>query len=165
MHPEVALIAALGKNRELGKNNKLLWRIPEDLKHFKTLSLGHPVIMGRKTFESIGKPLPGRTTIVVTRDTSWSASGTVVLHTLTDALAHAEALDTERVVIAGGAEIYTQALPYATALYLTLIDDAKEADSFFPPYETEFTKIVSEEKHVTPEGVSYRFVHLTRGIT
>jgi dihydrofolate reductase len=160
--PEIAIIVAIGKSRELGKDNRLLWRIKEDLQRFKQLSLGHPLIMGRKTFESIGRPLPGRTNIVITRNPTWSAEGVTVMHSFKEALEHAKTLDPEMVVIGGGTEIYVQALPYTTRLYLTLIDDSKEADSYFPAYETEFTKKVFEEKHTTPEGLSYAWVDLER---
>ncbi|MCX6819857.1 MAG: dihydrofolate reductase [Candidatus Adlerbacteria bacterium] len=149
MTARISIVVAIGKNREIGKNGKLLWYIPEDLKRFKALTLGHPVIMGRKTFESIlqilGKPLPGRTNIVVTRDTSWAHEGVLVFHSLEDALAKARELDGEEIHIGGGADLYKQALPHVDRLYLTLIDDAQDADTFFPEYETEFTKKVSEE--------------------
>jgi len=163
MHtPEIAIIAAIGKNRELGKDNELLWRIKEDLGRFKTLSMGHPLIMGRKTYESIGRPLPGRTTIVVTRDKDWSAEGVLVAHTFEEALDRARELDTERIVISGGAQIYTQALPCTTKLYLTLIDDSTDADTCFPEYEQLFTKKVFEERHQTLEGLAYTWIDLVR---
>lgn len=161
--PEIAIIAALGKNRALGKDNKLLWRIKEDLQRFKRLSMGHPVIMGRKTFESIGKPLPDRTTLVITRDKNWTAEGVTVMHSFEDALNLAKTLDTERLVIAGGAEIYTCALSYTTKLYLTLIDDSsKEADAFFPAYEHIFTKKTFEEIHESAEKLIYTWIDLER---
>ena len=151
MQPRVSMIAAVGRNRELGLGNGLLWHIPEDLKRFKALTLGHPVIMGRKTFESIGKPLPGRTNLVVSRSSL----------SLEDALAQAKKLDKEEIFIIGGAQIYEQALPYADRLCLTLIDDAKEADAFFPEYEKLFTKKVSEEPREY-EGLQYRWVTLEK---
>ncbi|MDO8576065.1 MAG: dihydrofolate reductase, partial [bacterium] len=123
----VAAVVAIGKNRELGKEGKLLWHIPDDLKRFKELTLGHPIIMGRKTFESIlgytqGKPLPGRTNIVVTHDPNWKYEGVIVSPSLEEAIAKAKELDTEEIHIGGGAQIYEQALPYIDKLYLTLID-------------------------------------------
>jgi len=151
MQPRVSMIAAVGRNRELGLGNGLLWHIPEDLKRFKALTLGHPVIMGRKTFESIGKPLPGRTNLVVSRSAL----------SLEDALAQAKKLDKEEVFIIGGVQIYEQALPYADRLYLTLIEDTKEADAFFPEYEKLFTKKVSEEPREY-EGLQYRWVTLEK---
>ncbi|MEI6864067.1 MAG: dihydrofolate reductase [Candidatus Adlerbacteria bacterium] len=163
--PHVSIVVAIGKNREIGKNGKLLWYIPEDLKRFKALTLGHPVIMGRKTFDSIlqirGKPLPGRTNIVVTRDPDWQHEGVLVFHSLEDALAKARELDGEEIHIGGGSDLYKQALPHVDRLYLTLIDDAQDADTFFPEYETEFTKKVSEEAH-EHEGLKYSWVTLER---
>ncbi len=167
--PRVSIIAAIGKNRVLGKNNQLLWHIPEDLKRFKTLTLGHPVIMGRKTFESIiealGKPLLGRTNIVVTRSIKdrplWSGSEVQVVHSIEEALARAAELNHEEIFIIGGGQIYAQALPYADRLYLTLIDDEKGGDSYFPEYEKIFTKQISEESG-EHNGLKYRFVTLKK---
>jgi dihydrofolate reductase len=145
--PCISIVAAIGKNRELGRGNRLLWHIPDDLKRFKQLTMGHPVIMGRKTFESIGKPLPGRENLIVSRKGL----------SLEQALQKAKALDQEEVFVIGGAQIYEQALPYTNRLYLTLIDDSKDADTFFPPYEKIFTKKVSDEPHE-----KYRFVTLEK---
>ncbi len=163
--PRISIVVAIGKNRELGKDGKLLWHIPEDLKRFKALTLGHPVVMGRKTFESIvailGKPLPGRTNIVVTRDPNYSYEGVLVFHSLEEALAKARELDQEEIHIGGGADLYKQALPFVDRLYLTLIDDTKDADTFFPEYEAAFTKKISEEAH-EHEGLKYTWVTLER---
>ena len=164
--PEIAIIVAIGNdgvhNRAIGHNNQLLWRIKEDLKRFKELSLGHPLIMGRKTYESIGRPLPGRTTIVITRNPNWTAEGVLVTHSFDEALTLAKTLDEKRIVIAGGTEIYKQALPHTNKLYLTLIEDSKEADSFFPQYEELFTKKTFEEQHTTDEGLVYTWRDLER---
>ena len=151
MEHTIAMIAAIGKNRELGKGNELLWHIPEDLKRFRSLTNGHPCIMGRKTFESIlgytqGKPLPGRTNIVVTRDATWTYDGVIIASSLEEAIAKGRELDETEVHIGGGQQIYEQALPHIDKLYLTLVDDEKQADSFFPLYEDVFTKKVFEEK-------------------
>jgi len=145
--PRISIIAALGRNRELGYHNELLWRIPEDLKRFKRLTMGHPIIMGRKTFESIGQPLPGRENLVVSRQGL----------SLEEALQKARALDQEEVFVIGGAQVYEAALSHADRLYLTLIDEEKEADVYFPQYEHLFTKKVAEEagEH---NGVHYRWV-------
>ncbi|MFZ2555856.1 MAG: dihydrofolate reductase [Minisyncoccia bacterium] len=165
----ISIIAAIGRNRVLGKDNELLWRIPDDLKRFKELTLGHPIIMGRKTFESIiaslGKPLPGRTNIVVTRDPMWDLrSPTSVMRagSIEEAIEKAKAaLGGEKIFIGGGGQIYAEALPLVDKLYLTLIDDEKEGDSFFPFYESEFTNIVFEEFREY-EGLKYRWVDLER---
>jgi dihydrofolate reductase len=163
--PRVSIVVALGKNRELGLKGSLLWHIPDDLKRFKALTLGHPIVMGRKTFESIveilKKPLPGRTNIVVTRDPNWSYEGVVVAHSLEEALEKAKALDSEEIHIGGGAELYEQALPYVDRLYLTLIDDEKEADTFFPEYEHLFKKM-NHHEHREHDGLTYRWVDLER---
>ena len=163
--PRICAVVAIGRNRELGKSGKLLWHIPEDLKRFKRLSLGHPIIMGRKTFESIlgylGKPLPDRTNIVITHDPAWNYEGVLVAGSVEEAIEKARALDPKEIHIGGGAEIYKQALPYIDKLFLTLIEDEKEADSFFPPYEQEFTNKTFEEGHEW-NGLKYKWVDLER---
>src|SRR3989344_3596314 len=145
----INIVAAIGKNREIGSGNQLLWHIPDDLKRFKALTLGHPVILGRKTFESIaatlGKPLPGRTNIVITRDRTWKYEGVKVAYSLEDAIATASMIDPE-IFIIGGANVWEQSLPHVDKLYLTLIDDSKKGDAFLPSYEHLFTKKVFEEK-------------------
>ncbi len=168
MVARVSIIAALGKNRVIGHGNKLLWYIPDDLKRFKSLTLGHPVIIGRKTFESIvaslGKALPGRTNIVVTRDQHWKYEGVVVTHSLEEALEKAREVDHEEIFIGGGAQIYEQALPFADRLYLTVIDaDAPMGggDAFFPTYKHLFIKKLHEESH-EHNGLHYRWVDLEK---
>jgi len=161
MKPRVSLIAAIGKNREIGKDNQLLWHISDDLKRFKALTTGHPVIMGRKTFESIGRPLPNRTNIVVTRNADWVHQEVLVAHTMEEALSLAAEHGSEAFVI-GGEEIYKQAIPFADKLYLTLIEDEKEADAFFPEYKMLFQNEVLRETHTTPEGMVYTLLDLER---
>ncbi len=159
-------VVAIGRNRELGKNNKLLWKIPADVQRFRDLTRGHPLIMGRKTFESIlsyrGSPLPERTNIVITRDPNWNYEG-VVARSLEEALEKAKAAPgSEEIHIGGGAEIYKEALSVIDKLYLTLIDaEAPDADTFFPPYEHLFTKKVFEEEHEW-NGIKYRYVDVER---
>lgn len=165
MKPTIAAIAAIGKGRVLGKENKLLWHISEDLKRFKQLSEGHPIILGRKTFESIvgylGKPLPNRTNIVVTRDADWKYDGVMTAASVEEAIEHAKAIDQEWVTIGGGAQIYAEALPYTTRLCMTLIDAEAEGDTFFPAYETEFTREVFREDREA-DGLKYSWVDLER---
>lgn len=159
--PLVSAIAAISENdRGIGKDNDLLWKIPADLKRFKEITFGHPIIMGRKNFESIGRALPGRMNIIVTRDTEYRRENCVIAHSIEDAIARAKMLDQEEVFIIGGGEIYTQALPMTDRLYLTLIHAEKPADVFFPDY-SEFVNVISEEKG-EHEGIPYTFVTLSR---
>jgi dihydrofolate reductase len=153
----------VGKNRELGKDNKLLWHISDDLKHFKELTIGHPIIMGRKTFESIGKPLPGRVNIVITRDKNWTHKEVEVVHSLEEALELAGNTNKEKNFIVGGSQIYEQALSHVDKLYLTLINDEKEADSFFPEYEHFFKKKTSEDPQTDEKtDLHYKWVTLEK---
>ena len=160
-----AAIAAIGKNRELGLGNKLLWQIPDDLKRFRELTRGHPVIIGRKTFESIasyvGGPLPGRQNIVVTRDAGWKYDDVITASSIEEAIEEGKRHDEQEVFVIGGAQIYAAALPFVDKLYLTLIDDSKEADSFFPAYEDVFKKVVSSEEREW-NGLKYRWVDIER---
>jgi dihydrofolate reductase len=128
---QVSLIVAAAENGAIGKNNQLLWRLPDDLKRFKQLTLGHPMIMGRKTFESIGKPLPGRTSIVVTRKKDYAPEGVVVAHSLENALEIAREIGTEEAFVIGGGELYEQVLPLADTIYLTLVHTIIEGDTYF----------------------------------
>ena len=163
MHtPRISAVVAVGKNRELGTENRLSWRIPEDFQRVKTLTTGHPIIMGRKTYESIGKPLPNRTNIVITRDENYSAEGCVVTHSLEEALEKARDIETEELFIFGGAQIYAEAFPLIERLYLTKIADTDpNADAFFPPYEDLFTEIAPPEQK-THDSLSYTWVTLDR---
>lgn len=160
--PAISLIAALGTTtRALGKDNELLWRIPDDLKRFKALTTGHPIIMGRKTFESIGWPLPGRTNIVVTRDIAWKHEGVVVCHSFENAIIEATGVDPSEIFVIGGAQLYALALPRADKLYLTLIESSEEGDVFFPDYKhLPFAETKREEYSFN--GLSYAWVTLER---
>jgi dihydrofolate reductase len=161
----ISIIVALGQGREIGLGNALLWHIPEDMKRFKELSVGHPVIMGRKTWESLPekfRPLSERTNIIVTRQTGYEAPGAIVVNSLEDALREARgALGAEEIILMGGAQLYAEALPLVQRLYLTLIDDTKEADAYFPEYESEFPKKVSGDSREW-NGLTYRWVTLER---
>ena len=127
----ISIIVAVAKNGVIGKDNQLLWRLPDDLKRFKQLTLGHPMIMGRKTFESIGKPLPGRTSIVITNQKDFSVEGILVAHSLDEALNIARGLEEKEAFIIGGGEIYKQALPLTDHLYVTEVDLVIDGDTFF----------------------------------
>lgn len=162
----VVIVAGIGeRTRAIGKDNQILFHVPDDLKRFKELSMGHPVVMGRKTFESIvailGKPLPGRTNIVVTRDETYAHEGAMVTHSLEEAFTAAAEENPREIHIGGGAEMYKMALPYVDTLYLTLFDDDRPGDTFFPEYANEFKEVA---RHGTREheGVNYEWVDLGR---
>jgi dihydrofolate reductase len=146
--PRISIIAAIGaQNNALGRNNNLIWKIPGDLNRFKQLTTGHPIIMGRKTFESIGRPLPNRTNIVITRNNDFKAEGVLITHSFDEALAEAKLIEDEEIFIIGGGEIYKQALPFTHRLYLTLVHDEQDGDVYFPAY-FEFQTAISREEHL-----------------
>lgn len=153
--PRVNLIAALAKNRVIGIENRLPWRLPEDLAHFKALTLGRPVLMGRKTFESLGRPLPGRTNVVITRNAHYAAAGCLVAASIPAALALCA--DAEEVFLIGGAELYAQTIPLADRLYLTEVELNAEGDAWFPDYDQSLFREVSRESHTGEKGDALRF--------
>ena len=154
----ISIIAALGKNRVIGNENALIWKLPNDMKRFKEMTTGKPVIMGRKTFESIKKPLPNRINIVLTNDKSYKAKGCIVVHSIKDALKAAK--DSKEVMIIGGAKIYSQFLNLADKMYLTIIDADFEGDACFPEYDEREWKITSREEHA--DNYKYSFVNFER---
>lgn len=158
----ISAIAVIGKNRELGSENKLLWHIPGELPRFKHITMGHPIIMGRKTFQSIGRVLPGRTNIIITRDRDFKVEGGVVVDSFERALDEAKKNEgADEIFVIGGGEIFKQSLPMTNRLYLTLVEkDYSGADTFFPDY-SDFKKVVSEEKK-TENDFNYSFVTLER---
>lgn len=160
---KLSLIAAMDRNRLIGKDNALPWRLPADLQHFKRVTMGKPVLMGRKTYESIGRALPGRENIVITRNRDFTAEGCTVLHSIDEALQHAAQHD--EVMVIGGANFYEQLLPRADRLYLTLIDGAFEGDAWFPQWnEGEWQEVASEAYEPDENNpYGYRFVTLERG--
>lgn len=162
----LVIVAGMSKpQRVLGKENKLLWHVPDDLRRFKTLTLGHPVILGRKTFASIisilGKPLPGRTNIVVTRDQTFTHESAVVAHSLPEAIETAHAENPQEIHIGGGAKLYRQALPLVSRLHITWFFDDKDGDAFFPPFEHEFT-VTAEHPKQTCGEVTFQWVDYER---
>ena len=159
---EISIIVAMAQNRTIGINNTLPWRCPEDLKHFKSLTMGHHMIMGRKTFDSIGKPLPGRTTVVVSRNPSLEIEGCIVAHSLKEAIA-ASAGDTE-IFVVGGAELYAQALPLASTLYVTEIQQEIHGDAHFPLFHKDGWHEVAREirGQTEPQPLDYHFVTYRR---
>lgn len=158
----LSIIVAMAQNRTIGVNNTLPWRCPEDLKRFKALTMGHHMIMGRKTFDSIGKPLPGRTTVVVTRNASLKIEGCVMARSLEEAIA-ACAGDSE-IFIVGGADIYAQSLGLADTLYITEIQQDIEGDAHFPAFDaTAWQEIARERRNQTePQALAYHFVTYRR---
>lgn len=131
----VSIIAAMDKKRGIGVDNKLPWRLSADLKKFRELTMGHHIIVGRKTFESIGRPLPGRRMIIVTHNRSYKAEGCDVVHSVEDAIELARARGETEVFVCGGAEIYAQVITLADRIYLTLVDAEVAADTFFPAWD------------------------------
>jgi len=158
----VALVLARADNGIIGANNAIPWRIPEDMKRFKAITMGKPIVMGRKTWDSFPKkPLPGRTNIVITRDANWRADGAVVAHSFDDALARAQSEQPDEIAVIGGAEIYWLALPHADLVHLTAVHGDFAGDVTMPPLGPEWRE-VSREDHATPEGLQYSYITLAR---
>lgn len=154
----LSLIVAVGERNEVGKAGKMPWHLPADLKHFKTLTLGKPVIMGRKTFEAMGKPLPQRRNIVVTRDEGFRAADCEVAHSFTDALVLAAGVP--EIMVIGGAEIYREALPRAQRIYLTRVHAGFDADTFFPTLDPADWRESACEDHAADERNSFDYSFL-----
>jgi len=173
MNPKISLVAAISENRALGKNNDLIFKIPEDLKRFRQLTLNHPIIMGRKTYESIRRPLPNRTNIIVSRDKNFKVEGAVVVGSLEEAIeatkkdpgigsrvitTNAKRTDEGEIFIIGGGQIYEQAIKFADILYLTVIHQkVEDADVFFPDY-SEFRQISKEDRQWNGIYFSYEIL-------
>jgi len=160
--PGITVIAAVARNNVIGRDNAMPWRLPEDLKRFKALTLGHPIVMGRKTWESLGRPLPGRTNIVVTHNPAFVAEGAMPVATLEAALAAAATTGTDQIFIIGGAEIYRQALPLADRMQLTEIDCEFAGDAFFPSWQAAAWQEAQREPHHAEAGFEYAFVTYLR---
>ena len=157
---KISIIAAIGSNKELGKDNKLLWSIPEDMHNFKQITVGHPVVMGRKTYESIGKPLEGRTNIVLTKDRDFRPEGVFVTHSIPEAISLAESRNTTEVFFIGGGDVYHQAIRLADKIYLTVVEGKFEADTYFPDY-SEFKNVIVE-KSGSYKDYKYKFLELSK---
>lgn len=162
----LSLIVAASQNNVIGRDNQLPWHLPEDLSYFKSVTMGKPLLMGRKTFESIGSPLPGRTNIVITRDPTWSHEGVEVASNLDSALALAKSASSEsdydEVMVIGGEQIYRLCLPFAQRLYLTHIDAHVDGDAFFPDFDKNDWQQVSEKIPKKVQKYNYRFLVLER---
>lgn len=155
----ISLIVAIGKNNAIGRNNQLLWNIPEDMRHFSGITTGHTVIMGDKTYLSIGRPLLNRKNIVVTLDKNFSAPGCEVRNDLFEVLSEYRNSD-EEVFVIGGGTIYELSLPMVDKLYLTIVDDAPEADTFFPDYSS--FKTITKEEEMDNGKYKFKFLELAR---
>ncbi|MGZ8257203.1 MAG: dihydrofolate reductase [Gallionella sp.] len=159
---KISILVAMTQNRTIGINNTLPWRCPEDLKHFKALTMGHHMIMGRKTFDSIGKPLPGRTTVVISRDASLKIDGCLVAHSLSQAIELCG--NDSEIFVVGGAQIYAQTLPLADTLYITEIQQAVDGDAHFPEFDNTLWQEIKRESRsqADPQVLHYHFVQYQR---
>lgn len=156
----LTIIAAVAKNNALGKNNDLIWHLPADLKRFKKVTLGHHVIMGRKTFESLGKPLPNRTTIIISRNDDYHADGCIIVNSLDEAILAAKS--DPNPYILGGGEIYRQALEFADTLDLTMVHHSfEDADTFFPPIDFKQWKETNREDFKADETHDFDYSFVT----
>jgi len=156
----LSVIVALAKNRVIGLNNTLPWHLPEDLKRFKQLTMGHHIIMGRKTYESLGRLLPGRQTVIVTRKPDYKVDGAIVVHSLEQAISVSSA-DSEAFLI-GGAELYQQSLPLAKRLYLTMIDAEFEGDAYFPEIELDHWDLLEQQDLISQQGWAFHYLSYQR---
>jgi dihydrofolate reductase len=164
--PRFSILVAMAKNRVIGRNNALPWQLSPDLKRFKQLTMGHHIVMGRKTYESIGRPLPGRTSVIVTRQSDYRAPGAIVVGSLAEALkvcSEGKEMDQESFII-GGAEIYQQALGLCQRMYVTEIQQEFDGDALFPEFNPQEWREISREKHQLngDDGLEYHFVVLDR---
>ncbi len=161
---KLSLIVAVAENGVIGHNNQLIWHLPNDLKQFKRLTTGHCIIMGRKTFDSIGKPLPNRTSIIISRNTDFQVEGCITVSSLENAISAAKKIENEEVFVIGGAEIYRLALPIVDKIYLTEVHHAFEGDTFFPIIDKTLWKETQREDFEIDEKhkVKYSFVEMEK---
>ncbi len=153
----ISFIVAASTNNVIGKNNQLPWSLPNDMKFFKNTTWAMPVLMGRKSFESLGKPLPGRLNVVITRQNDWKPEGTTVVHSVADAIKVAVAADYNEAFIIGGGEIFKEAMPVADKIYLTRVDVTLEGDAFFPEMNPKEWLMVSEQSFPSDEKHAYTY--------
>lgn len=157
----INVIAAMARNRVIGIRNTLPWRLPADLQHFKALTMGHHIIMGRKTFESIGKPLPGRTTVIISRNADYRVKNCVTADSIDSAITACG--DDPEIFFVGGAELYGQVLSRANRLYLTEIQADYPGDAYFPAFDAKDWLETARQVHLSPDGLGYHFVTYQRG--
>lgn len=157
---KLSTIVAIANNRVIGVNNTLPWHLPEDLKRFKALTMGHHIIMGRKTYDSLGRLLPGRTTVIVTRNQDYKVEGALVAHSLQAAIALCK--DDDEAFLIGGAELYQDGLRYSDKLYITEIDLDVTGDAHFPDFDSSHWQEIAREAHVSEQGLKFNYVTYQR---
>ena len=153
----ISLVVAASENNAIGKNNQLIWHLPNDLKFFKNTTWGFPVIMGRKSFESVNKPLPGRTNIVITTNPDWKAETVIVVNNLKDAIQKAAETNSKQIFIIGGGEIYKQSMDIADSIYITRVHADLEGDTFFPEIDKSKWKLTSNQDFEADEKHAYSY--------
>ncbi|HET6994547.1 MAG TPA: dihydrofolate reductase [Chitinophagaceae bacterium] len=153
----ISLVVAAAKNNAIGKDNKLLWCLPNDMKFFKNVTWGMPVVMGRKTFEALGKPLKGRKNIIITRQNNWKQEGTIAVKTLDDAQFLVNNMDVKEMMVIGGGEIYRMAFEKAKRIYITRVDAELEGDTYFPVINPQEWRLVSNQDHATDDHHKYAY--------
>lgn len=153
----LSLVVAASENNVIGKDNQLLWHLPNDLKFFKNTTWGMPVIMGRKTYESVGKPLPGRTNIVITRQEDWSAEKVIAVKSMDEAIQQSSSMDAREAYIIGGGEIYKQSMDIADRIYITRVHAVLEGDTFFPEIDTNKFELISSLPFQADEAHEYAY--------
>lgn len=158
---KISSIVAASENNAIGKDNDLMWNLPDDMKFFKQKTTGHPIIMGRKTYDSMGKPLPRRVNIVLTRNNDFTAEGVEVFHDIEPAIEFAKKLDQDEIFIIGGAKIYELAMPYIDRIYLTRVHGNFEGEVYFPELKAENWETISKEYHPADERHDFSFTFYT----
>ncbi len=153
----ISLVVAASNNNAIGKSNKLLWRLPNDMRYFKNVTWGMPVVMGRKTFESLGKALPGRKNIVLTKKTGWKADSVIPVASFDDAVFLVKEMDVKEMMVIGGGEIYASVFDKASRIHMTRVDSEFEADTFFPVIDTRIWELVSQKNYESDAKHAYNY--------
>ena len=153
----ISLVVAAAQNNAIGKDNKLLWCLPNDMKYFKNVTWAMPVVMGRKTFEALGKPLKGRKNIIITRQSDWNVEGTIAVKSLDDAQFLVKNMDVKEMMVIGGGEIYKMSFDKAKRIYITRVHTELEGDTYFPVIDPEHWKLVSKKDHAVDEHHKYAY--------
>jgi dihydrofolate reductase len=153
----ISLVVAAANNNVIGKDNQLVWNLPNDMKFFKNVTWGMPVVMGRKTFESLGKPLPGRKNIILTRQSNWNVEGTVAVKNIDDAILLVNEMDVKEMMVIGGGEIFKMIFPRANRIYITRVDAEPEGDAFFPVIDPKEWKLVNKKDHEADAKHKYNY--------